>query len=110
MFWVFTKVLLFFFISSVVINQVLSAQSLDAGGKHVGFKSFNKGKTEDSSAYKELLAAQFALQSFALKLRNILVRREAHNYAVSLIVLSDNNKTHYHVLAKKYTRLQSNIL
>ena len=53
------------------------------------FKFFSEYEIKQSSAWRELFAIQFALQSFAPKIRNKSVCWETDSYAASLTVTSE---------------------
>ena len=61
--------------------------------EYICFKNFSKYEIKQNLTWSELLAIQFALQSFTPKISNKYVCWETENSAASQAVTSENNNT-----------------
>ena len=61
--------------------------------EYICFKIFSEYEVKQNSAWRELFAIQFALQSFVPKISNKSVCWETENSAASLTVTSESNNT-----------------
>ena len=69
------------------------------------FKNFIEYKIKQNWNWRDLLAVQFALHSFAPKISNKSVYWETDNYAAFLIVASGSNKEHLQTFAEDIYKL-----